>query len=148
VNQLNAGNSVWDVLFDKFVIEAGATLSFDPRIPSFLVSLDVDLLFDTELRLMLTGQLVLLTAVKFPVKIFGDFSDVGEGVLTLLALMDIRRFRTMPSESSRSSWRIGIARVAYQRRRQPRCAHRFSGRYHRCDAATVVIFRCGLGHGK
>jgi hypothetical protein len=49
VNQMQ-GNSVWDVLFDKAVIEAGASLSFDPRIPDNLLSFDADLLFDTEGR--------------------------------------------------------------------------------------------------
>jgi len=47
VNQMNAGDSVWDVLIDKAVIEAGATLSFSPRIPDKLLRFDGDVLLDT-----------------------------------------------------------------------------------------------------
>lgn len=53
VNQANAGDSLWDILFDNVVIEAGATLSFAPRVPSLVLRFDVDLLLDTELRLLI-----------------------------------------------------------------------------------------------
>ncbi|HEX4999276.1 MAG TPA: LEPR-XLL domain-containing protein, partial [Terriglobia bacterium] len=89
VNQANAGDSLWEVLFDKLVIEAGATLSFAPRIPAFLVSMDVDLLFDTQLHLLVTGTMNLVTVLKIPVKLYGDFSEVGAGALTLLGLADV-----------------------------------------------------------
>ena len=90
VNQMNAGDSVWDVLFDKAVIEAGATLSFGPRIPSSVLSLDGDLLFDTEGRLLVTGSMNLFfEKVKIPVKLYADFSELTQGATSFLFLADL-----------------------------------------------------------
>jgi len=89
-NQMNAGDSFWDVLFDKAVIEAGATLSFSPRIPSNVLSLDGDLLFDTERRLLVTADLNLfLNQVSIPAKLYADFSEVTQDATTFLFLADI-----------------------------------------------------------
>jgi len=89
VNQANAGDSLWDVLFDNVVIEAGATLSFAPRIPSSVLCFDVDLLLDTELRLLITGKMTLLTVLPLPAKLFADLSDIGGGSITFLLLADV-----------------------------------------------------------
>jgi Ca2+-binding RTX toxin-like protein len=87
-NQMNAGDSFWDVLFDKAVIEAGATLSFSPRIPSNVLSIDGDLLFDTEGRFLVTGGLN-LPLYSVPAKLYADFSEGTEGAQTYLFLADI-----------------------------------------------------------
>jgi len=87
-NQMNAGDSFWEVLFQKAVIEAGATLSFSPRIPSSVLSIDGDLLRDTEGRFLVTGGLN-LPLYSVPAKLYADFSEVTEGAQTYLFLADI-----------------------------------------------------------
>ena len=53
-------SSFWNRLTNpKVVIEGGATMSFDPRIPDNILGLDVDFLLDSELRLLLTGTTTL-----------------------------------------------------------------------------------------
>jgi len=88
VNQMNAGDSVWDVLIDKAVIEAGATLSFSPRIPDKLLRFDADVLLDTEGRFLVTGDMN-FDQVSIPTKLYADFSDVTQGATKFLYLADL-----------------------------------------------------------
>lgn len=80
MNQITAGDSIWDVLFDTAVFGGGASLSFDPRIPDTVLALDVDFLLDTNLRIMLVGQMSLLDGlVTFPTRMYADLSDLNRG---------------------------------------------------------------------
>ncbi len=82
--------SLWDVLFEKAVLEFGASLSFDPRISSDLLSFDADVLFDTEGRFLLTGSMnLLLDTISLPAKLYADFSDVSQGATRFLFLADL-----------------------------------------------------------
>ena len=84
------GASIWERLTNpKVVIEGGATMSFDPRIPDNIVGLDVDFLFDTELRLLLSGQMTLIGFVKLPVKLFIDLSLIDGGPARFLYLQEV-----------------------------------------------------------
>jgi Ca2+-binding RTX toxin-like protein len=80
LNQITAGDNIWDVLLDSAVFGGGASLSFDPRIPDTVLSLDVDFLLDTELRILLVGKMSLLDGlVSFPTRMFADLSDLNSG---------------------------------------------------------------------
>lgn len=90
VIQANLGSNLWLGLLSNLVIEAGATLSLAPRIPSSLVSFDVDLLLDTQGHIMLTGTMNLaFNLLKVPVRIFADLSNVGDGSFSMLFLAEL-----------------------------------------------------------
>ena len=88
VNQANAGS--WAFLNDDMVLELGATVSFQPRVPEFLLKADADVLLDTTGKLLVTGEMSLATVVKVPTKIFADLSDIATtGTANMLYLTDL-----------------------------------------------------------
>ena len=94
-NQAATGSGNWGAMFDDFVIEAGATAKLiknpigSQTYSSKIISFDVDLMFDTQGRVLLTGKMNLLTLIEAPVKLFFDLSKVGDGSARVLFLGDL-----------------------------------------------------------
>ena len=71
-SQILAGDDIWARLFGEVVIGGGATLSIDP-IPDTVMQLKVDLLIDTDLRILFGGNLSFLDGlVEFPASLYAD----------------------------------------------------------------------------
>jgi hypothetical protein len=88
-NQIKAGDNIWAQLFGEVVIGGGGTLSIDP-IPDTVMQLKVDLLIDTDFRILLTGNLSFLDGlVEFPATLYADLSDLFSGSGRFLFLADI-----------------------------------------------------------
>ena len=88
-NQVKAGANIWSQMFGDVVIGGGATLSIDP-IPDTVMQLKVDLLIDTDLRILMTGNMSLADGlVEIPVKLYADLSDLFDGSGRFLFLADI-----------------------------------------------------------
>ena len=78
----------WLRFLDEAVFGGGATLSFDPRIPDWLLAYDVDFLLDTDLRIFLKGEMSLLDGlVSFNnTRLYADLSDLFNGSAGFLYL--------------------------------------------------------------
>jgi Ca2+-binding RTX toxin-like protein len=88
-NQIEAGDNIWDRLFGEVVFGGGGTLSIDP-IPDTVMQLDVDFMLDTDLRILLAGNLSFLDGlVSIPASLYADLSDLFSGSGRFLFLADI-----------------------------------------------------------
>ena len=88
-NQIEAGDNIWGQLFGEVVFGGGATLSIDP-IPDTVMQLEVDLMIDTDLRILLAGNLQFLDGlVAFPASLYADLSDLFTGAGRFLFLADM-----------------------------------------------------------
>jgi len=88
-NQIQAGDDIWAQLFGEVVFGGGATLSIDP-IPDTVMQLEVDLMIDTDLRILLQGNLSFLDGlVEFPASLYADMSDLFTGAGRFLFLADL-----------------------------------------------------------
>lgn len=88
-NQIQAGDDIWAQLFGEVVLGGGATLSIDP-IPDTVMQLKVDLMIDTDLRILFGGNLSFLDGlVEFPATLYADLSDLFEGSGRFLFLADL-----------------------------------------------------------
>ena len=88
-NQILAGDDIWAQLFGEVVIGGGATLSIDP-IPDTALQLKVDLLLDTDFRILMRGNLSLADGlVELPASLYGDLSELFDGSGRFLFLADI-----------------------------------------------------------
>ena len=88
-NQIQAGDDIWARLFGEVVFGGGATLSIDP-IPDTVMQLKVDLMIDTDLRILFGGNLSFLDGlVEFPASLYADLSDLFSGSGRFLFLADL-----------------------------------------------------------
>ena len=88
-NQIQARDNIWAQLFGEVVFGGGATLTIDP-IPDTVMKLEVDLMIDTDLRILLAGNLQFLDGlVAFPASLYADLSDLFTGAGRFLFLADV-----------------------------------------------------------
>ncbi len=89
VNQIQAGDDIWAQLFGEVVFGGGATLSIDP-IPDTVMQFEVDFMIDTDLRILLAGNLQFADGlVQFPARLYADLSDLFTGAGRFLFLADM-----------------------------------------------------------
>ena len=89
VNQIQAGDDIWAQLFGEVVFGGGATLSIDP-IPDTVMQFEVDFMIDTDLRILLAGNLQFADGlVQFPARMYADLSDLFTGAGRFLFLADM-----------------------------------------------------------
>jgi Ca2+-binding RTX toxin-like protein len=92
-NQISAGDNIWGQLFGNVVLGGGATLSIDP-IPDTVLQFKMDLLIDSNLRILLTGNLSLVDGfVEVPAKLYADLSELFHGTGRFLFLADMPDFQ-------------------------------------------------------
>ena len=88
-HQIQAGDNVWAQLFGDVVFGGGATLSIDP-IPDTVLMLDVDLLIDTDLRILMNGNMNIADGyIQIPASFYADLSDLESGAGKYLYIAEI-----------------------------------------------------------